>query len=261
LKNQQKKKKVICVLVLMGLFFHNPVYSQDFSGEMNEMMSSSKKNFGKFNVLAGVNSMNLTFDDGNGRTMKTSFPNVYGYYIGGNTFSLISETETSFLATTTDFIFGKQSITAPSSNELIEDSLSLYNFSKYKGYLFKAPFKLLYNRKVGNNFYWGVSVGAVLEAPLLMGRITNGSQTEDLSAVSNQYLSGFGWTTGLEIGFRSAFVTLEYMKGISNMSKADDGTEIRNDGSLSLSVGIRFNTKQGKKDAKAINSLKDKFTN
>jgi len=251
-------KKVIYVFLFWGLFFHGHVHSQDYSGEMNKMMSSQKSNFGKFNVLAGANSMNLTFDDGNGRQMKAGFPNVYGYYIGGNTFSLISESETSFWATTTDFIFGKQSITAPSSTQLIADSLSLYNFSKYSGYLFKAPFKLLYNRKTGKNFYWGISVGGVLEAPLLLGRITNGQQTEDLSSVGNQYLTSFGWTTGLEFGFRSAFLTVEYSRGFSNMSKADDGSEIRNDGSLSMSVGIRFNTEQGKKDAKIINSLTGK---
>jgi hypothetical protein len=40
---------------------------------------------------------------------------------------------------------------------------------------------LLYTRKAGNNIYRGLSFAAGLEALLLMGRLTKGSQTEEFA--------------------------------------------------------------------------------
>ncbi|MGM0377600.1 MAG: hypothetical protein ACQEQ0_12570 [Bacteroidota bacterium] len=254
--------KRICLLVLLGIFLlSHSLRAQDYSGEMNKMASSAKNNFGKFNVLAGANTMSLNFDGGNGSSFTSSFPNIYGYYLGANMYSIWTEKETSFWAGSTEFIFGKQRVNAPSSADVIQDSLSIYNFSQYSGYFFKAPFKAIYNIRTGKNTSLGISGGAVIKVPMMLGKIANDGITEDLKSVYGQYLSDYGWTLGVEFGFRAGFINMDYSKGISNMTDDGDGTSITDNGSISFSIGYRFNTAQGKKDVEKIRNIKDNLTN
>jgi hypothetical protein len=254
-------KKGISLLLLAGMFLlSHSLSAQSYEREMNKMASSAKNNFGKFNVLAGANTMSLNFDGGNGNSFTSSFPNIYGYYLGANMYSIWTEKETSFWSGSTEFIFGKQKVNAPSSAGLIPDSLSIYNFSQYSGYFFKAPFKAIYNQKIGKNTSWGISGGAVLKVPMMLGKIANDGITEDLQSVYGQYLVDYGWTVGLEFGFRAGFINLDYSKGISNMSDDGNGTSITDNGAISFSIGYRFETEQGKKDGELIRKAKRNFT-
>jgi hypothetical protein len=253
------RKRIFCIAVLGIIMFCN-VSAQNLSGEVNKMSSSVKKNFGKYNVLGGVNTMSLTFDDGQGRLNKPLFGNVYGYYIGGSTYTVMSDKTNSFWASSTQFIFGKQTINTPSATSLISDSLSIYNFSNYSGYFFKVPFRLTYNRKMNKNLSWGISFGAVLQVPMMYGIISNGKESEDLSSVYGQYLLDYGWTAGFELGFRAGFLACDFAQGISNMSDSGGDTSITDNGSISLTLGYRFGSPQGKKDAELINSVKKKLS-
>ncbi|PWD99520.1 hypothetical protein [Marinilabilia rubra] len=254
-------RKCFSLIVLAVIILSGQVAAQNFSGELNKMGSSMRKNLGKYNVLAGVNTMSLTFDDGQGRINKPIFGNAYGYYIGGSSYKIISENDQSFWSSSTQFIFGKQTINSPSSSpSLIQDSLSIFNFSGYSGYFFKAPLRLTYNRKLDKNISWGISAGAVLKVPMMYGTISNGDKTEDLTSVYGQYLFDYGWTVGFELGFRSAFVACDFSQGISNMSDSGGDTSISDNGSIALTVGLRLGTPKGKEDAKLINSLQKKLT-
>ncbi|MDA3894356.1 MAG: hypothetical protein PF517_22060 [Salinivirgaceae bacterium] len=253
------KKKCIN-LILLTFVFPLFIYGQSYSGEMNKMASSVKNNLGKYNVLVGANTMSINFDDGNGRSFTSSFPNVYGYYLGGNMYSIWSESGNSFWSGSTEFIFGKQKVNSPSSASLIPDSLSIYNFSQYSGYFFKAPFKAIYNTRIGKNASWGISAGAVLQVPMMLGKIAHDGITEDLKSVYGQYLTDYGWTVGVEFGFRAGFINIDYSKGISNMSEGGGGTSITDNGSISFSIGYRFETAQGKKDGEKIRNIKKSLT-
>lgn len=253
-------RKCICCLGLLSIILFGNVSAQNISNEVNKMTSSVKNNFGKYNILGGINTMSLVFDDGQGRSIKPLYGNVYGYYIGGSTYSVISEENRSFWASSTQFIFGKQTINTPSATALIQDSLSIYNFSDYSGYFFKAPFRITYNRKMKQNLSWGISFGAFLQVPMMYGTISNGSDSEDLTSVYGQYLVDYGWTAGFELGFRAGFIACDFAKGISNMSDSGGGTSITDNGSISLTLGYRFGSPQGKKDAELINSVKKKLS-
>jgi hypothetical protein len=96
--------------------------------------------------------------------------------------------------------------------------------------------------------------------PMMYGTISNGSESEDLSSVYGQYLVDYGWTAGFELGFRAGFLACDFAQGISNMSDSGGGTSITDNGSISLTLGYRFGSPQGKKDGELINSVKKKLS-
>lgn len=251
------KKIVLLIVTAVALVFSGT--AQDLSDLQNDMLNSSKRNFGKFNILGGVNAGGIQFTDASGTDLNTGILNMYSVYIGGSYYDLMAEKEHSYWATDLNFIMGKQFINCEPSADPNAEDLSVFNFTKYSGYHLRMPLKIIYNRDMGKTAHWGLFFGGHINVPMLYGSIENNGLSDDFDNINRglYYLFDYGWLLGGEIGFRAGYLSLEYTKGMANMSDFEDGSEIRDRGNISLTVGYRFETAQGKKDAELINNLKN----
>lgn len=250
-------KNKILVSIIISLFSLS-LYGQNMNDTQNEVTRDLKKNFGKFNVLAGTSIGSLEFIDSYGKNLSGKRFNAIGFYVGGSTYTQISKFTKSSLALNTEYIMGKQTITATQSQDLETDSLCLFNFTEYKGYLMRVPIKLTYNRFISENAYWGISAGGHISVPMLMGTIKNETTKSEFREAKKglYYIFEYGWLGGVEFGYRGGYIALDYTWSLQNLSDVE-GTSIKDLGTFSFTLGYRFETDAGKEVSKKINSLQE----
>lgn len=235
----------------MLLGFISQTYGQAMPGEQNKMLNSMRKDLGKYNILAGVGTSFMVFDGGKRQSMNLAPLDVRTIYVGTSYISpsLATFGKSSF-ETNMDFYFGVQRISAPSSHQTEPDVVNIFNFSKYSGYYFNAPFKISYFNYFSKNAYWSFGAGGYLGAPILYGTLENNGNRKDVSGMFVDY----GWLLSAEFGFRAGFLSVYYSEGITNISD-EEGTKIENLGSIAVTLGYRFGTDLGKSDASFISRI------
>lgn len=240
------------LLAVFVLFF---VIPSSFSQEIDQkefakasFMSVLKK---RGDIVAGLGTGYIHIK-GDGLTNSSGIkaPNL-NYYIGSSGFSKIESTKNMY--TVLAFTAGKMYARMPGHSA---DSLTLFNASKFDAWYLRADVTFGYQIFKSKMIYLGVETGPYFDLLGYMELSGNG-QTEDyyLSDYGEDFRSfNWGWSAGATAAFRSLFMNLSFGTTIKNYSRKA-GKSFTIPFQTRLSVGLRFSSKYGEKDASMIENL------
>jgi hypothetical protein len=200
-------------------------------------------------IVAGAGTAFINIQGFNLNNSSGPSPVNYNYFIGTSSYTALENFPKYY--TILAFTAGKIHASMPGAPG---NELTLFNASSLDGYYLTAKTSIGRRLITNKAFYLGIETGPYFD---LLGYIEiNGNGMKDETYFHDNF-KGFnwGWTGGITVGFRSFFANWSIGKNFKDYSQIEN-TSMTIPFHTRFSVGARFSSKYGEKDAEKLNKLK-----